>query len=124
MSSEVIASSPATELPQYGAPLALAGRILLSAIFLVSAVGKLAAPGGTIGYIAAAGLPLPTDAYAIAVLVELFGGRAVLAGYQTRISAAALTLFCIPWAFRFHARFWYQTPVAHFLHDTVLACGL
>src|SRR2546425_13366140 len=114
MTGEVIA---AKELPRGAALLALVGRILLSAIFLVSAVGKLAAPGGTIGYIAAAGLPLPTVAYAIAVLVELFGGLALIAGYQTRIAAAALALFCIAAALRFHANFGEQNQVADLLQD-------
>src|SRR2546425_10680832 len=121
MTGEVIA---AKELPRGAALLALVGRILLSAIFLVSAVGKLAAPSGTIGYIAAAGLPLPTLAYAIAVLVELLGGLALIAGYQTRIAAAALAVFCIAAAFGFHANFGDQNQFAHFLKNVALAGGL
>src|SRR4029453_11384993 len=54
-------------------PPPLAPRVLLAAIFLVSAFGKLAAPGPTQGYIASAGLPLPMLSYALAILVELCG---------------------------------------------------
>ena len=36
----------------FGAVIPLVGRVLVSAIFLASAIGKLHAPGDTIGYIA------------------------------------------------------------------------
>src|SRR6266487_3653284 len=109
---------------QYSAAVGLVGRILLSAIFLISAVGKLAAPSGTIGYIAAAGLPLPTLAYVLAVLIELLGGLALIAGYHTRIAAAALALFCVAAAFGFHGNFGEQNQFAHFLKNVALAGGL
>ena len=40
----------------FDAAIPFVGRALLSAIFLASVVGKLQAPAGTIGYIAAMGL--------------------------------------------------------------------
>lgn len=52
-------------------PLPFIGRILLAAIFLLSGLGKLADPNGTIGYIASAGLPLPMLAYVVALAVEV-----------------------------------------------------
>jgi len=64
------AASPAGLLP-------LVGRILIAAIFLLSGFSKLTAPAATIGYIASAGLPAPTLAYAVALAVEL-GGRGVV----------------------------------------------
>ncbi|HEX9432496.1 MAG TPA: DoxX family protein [Burkholderiales bacterium] len=109
---------------QYSDAVALAGRVLLSAIFLLSVMGKLAAPAGTIGYIAAAGLPLPQLAYALAVLIELGGGLALLAGYQTRIAAAALALFSVAAAFGFHANFGDQNQMVHFLKNLAIAGGL
>ena len=97
---------------------------LLSAIFLISVVGKLAAPAGTIGYIAAAGLPLPQVAYALAVAIELLGGLALVAGYQTRTAAAALAVFSIAAAFGFHGNLGDQNQFVHFLKNVAIAGGL
>src|SRR2546421_3835837 len=109
---------------QYSAALALVGRVLLSAIFLISVLGKLAAPAATIGYIGAAGLPLPQLAYALAVAIELLGGLALIAGYQTRIAAAALAVFCIAAAFGFHGNLGDQNQFVHFLKNVAIAGGL
>ena len=76
----------------FDAVIPFVGRVLLSAIFLASVVGKIQEPAGTIGYIASAGLPFPQLGYALAVLIELVGGLALLVGYRTRIAAGALAL--------------------------------
>src|SRR6476661_939523 len=81
------------------------GRLLLAAIFLLSGFGKLTAAAGTIGYIQSAGLPAPTLAYAIAVIVELGGGLLLVAGYQTRIVAGVMAVFTLATAFAFHSNF-------------------
>ena len=122
MSTEAIPVS--LDTGQYSAALALVGRILLSTIFLISAVGKLTAPAGTIGYIAAAGLPLPQLAYVLAVAIELLGGLALIAGYQTRIAAAALAVFCVAAAFGFHGNLGDQNQFVHFLKNLAIAGGL
>jgi putative oxidoreductase len=75
--------------------IALIGRLLMSAIFLMSGFHKLMAPSDTIGHIAADGLPVPPVAYVVAVLCEFGGGLALLLGWQTRLAAAALALFCL-----------------------------
>jgi putative oxidoreductase len=54
--------------------LPLLGRILIGAPFVMSGLGKLAAYGATVGYIAAMGLPVPPLAFVVAVLTELGGG--------------------------------------------------
>ena len=65
-----------------------AGRALIAGLFLFSGIGKLAAPDATIGYIAAAGLPFPTLAYAGAVAVEVIGAALLLIGYRVQLLAA------------------------------------
>ena len=82
--------------------LPLIGRVLLCFIFLMSGFGKLMNPAGTIGYIAHVGLPVPQAAYAVAVIVELGGGLALLFGVFTRWVALALGLFCLVTAFAVH----------------------
>ncbi len=75
--------------------LVLVGRILLSVIFILAGFGKLAAISGTAGYFASQGLPAPMVLAVLVGLLELVGGLAVLAGFQTRIAAYALALFCV-----------------------------
>jgi len=100
------------------------GRLLLSAIFLMSALGKIQAPAGTIGYIAAAGLPFPQAAYALAVLIELGGGLALLFGFRTRIAAGALAIFSLAAAAGFHSNLADMNQFIHFFKNVAIAGGL
>ncbi|HEY1181109.1 MAG TPA: DoxX family protein [Rhodocyclaceae bacterium] len=106
------------------ATVATAGRVLLATIFLLSGASKLAAPAGTIGYIAAAGLPFPEVAYAAAVFVEVVLASALILGYQTRIVAAAIAVFSLATAFGFHADFADQNQFIHFFKNVAIAGGL
>ena len=104
--------------------LALTGRILIAAIFILSGASKLADPAGTIGYIASAGLPLPQLAFAGAAAVELLGGVALVLGYRTRIVALALAVFSILAALTFHAALADQNQFIHFFKNIAMAGGL
>jgi putative oxidoreductase len=101
-----------------------AGRLLIGLPFAMSGVGKLAATGPTKHMIAAAGLPFPALALAIAIVVELGGGLALLAGYRTRIVAAVLAVFSIAAALSFHANFADQNQMIHFLKNVMITGGL
>ncbi len=90
-------------------PMALAGRILLGLIFVLSGLGKIAGFDGTVGYVASAGLPAPAVVAAITILVELGGGLALFAGFYTRQAALGLAVFTILAAFLFH-NFWAAPP--------------
>lgn len=83
-------------------PLSLAGRLLMAALFLPAGIGKLSGFAGTVGYIGSAGLPLPTIAAALAIVLEIGGGLALLAGFGTRIAALALALFTLVASLFFH----------------------
>ena len=104
--------------------LPLIGRVLMAAIFLISAFGKLAAPTGTIGYIASVGLPAPTLAYAAALAAELGGGLLLVLGYRTRLVAAALAVFSVVSAVFFHSALADQNQMFHFLKNIAMAGGL
>lgn len=84
-------------------PLALAGRLLLASLFLPAGIGKLTGFAGTVSYISSAGLPAPTLAAAAALIVEIGGGAALIAGAGTRIAALVLALFTLVASFVFHA---------------------
>lgn len=100
------------------------GRILLATIFLLSGLSKLAAPAGTIGYIASAGLPFPELAYAGAVFVEVAVAIALIAGYQTRVAAAVIAVFSLVTAFGFHFNLADQNQFIHFFKNVAIAGGL
>ena len=85
--------------------LALIGRILIAYLFIPAGFGKLMGFAGTVGYITSAGLPLPQVAAAIAIIVELGFGIALVVGFQTRLVALGLALFTVATALFFH-KYW------------------
>jgi putative oxidoreductase len=100
------------------------GRVLLAAIFLLSGVGKLLDPAGTIGYINAVSLPLPQVGYALAVIVEIGAGLLLIAGYQTRVAALSLAAFTLLAAVFFHNAFTDQNQFIHFMKNVAIVGGL
>jgi putative oxidoreductase len=88
---------------------ALLGRVLLAAMFVISSYGKITGFDGTVGYIAGKGLPLPQVLAAIAILIELGAGLAVLFGWKTRWAALAFVVFLIVITPIFHA-YWASPP--------------
>lgn len=106
------------------AALPLIGRIAIAAIFVLSGVSKLAAPAATIGYIQSVGLPLPQVGFAIALIVELLGGVALILGYRTRLVAAVLAVFSIATALAFHNALGDQNQFIHFFKNIAIAGGL
>ena len=103
---------------------ALSGRLLLSAIFLLSGISKISAPAGMIGYIESVGLPFPSLALALAILTEVVGGIALILGYRTRLVAAGLAVFSIATALVFHNQLGDQNQFIHFFKNLAMAGGL
>ncbi len=83
--------------------LLLIARILLSFMFIYAGFGKLMDASGTAGMIAGAGLPAATALAYLAGLFEFLAGLALLAGFQTKIAAWALALFCVFTGLMFHS---------------------
>ena len=84
-------------------PLALVGRILIALLFIPAGFGKISGFAGTVGYATSVGMPMPTVAVAVGLLIELLGGLALLFGLGTRIAALALAVFTLAASFFFHA---------------------
>ena len=116
--------APAEGARSYSNALALTGRVLLAAIFLLSGFGKVVQPGPMIAYIGAAGLPYPKLALAGSALVELLGGAALVLGYRTRVAAIVLALFSLVTALTFHSAFGDQNQFIHFFKNVAMAGGL
>ena len=98
-----------------------AARLLLSALFIVGGIGKLADVQGFAGYLAMGGLP----AFLAwpAVLFEIAVGVAMILGFQTRIMALLAAAFCLVTAALYHSNFGDQTQMIMFLKNLGLAGG-
>jgi putative oxidoreductase len=83
--------------------LNLTARILFVVMFLPAGIGKLSGFAGTVGYIASVGLPFPSVGAALALVVEIGGSLALLAGFGTRIAALVLAVFTFFASIFFHA---------------------
>lgn len=85
--------------------LSLAARLLFVVLFLPAGISKVTGFAGTVGYISSVGLPMPTVGAALALVVEIVGSLALLAGYGTRLAALVLAAFTLVASVFFHA-FW------------------
>ncbi|MDR7378389.1 putative oxidoreductase [Rhodoferax ferrireducens] len=86
-------------------PLSLLGRLLLAVLFLPAGISKITGFAGTVGYIGSVGLPFPTLGAALAIVVEVGGGLALIFGLGTRWAALVLAAFTLAASIFFHA-FW------------------
>jgi putative oxidoreductase len=104
--------------------LSLLARLLMSAIFILSGIGKIAVPAATMGYIAAMGLPFPELALGGAIAVEVGGGLLLAFGFQTRLVALALAAFSVVTGLIFHSAIADQNQMIHLLKNFAMAGGL
>ena len=79
-----------------GSFVTLVGRVLLSAIFILSGLNKIVGFSHTTEYMAAHGVPMPALWLLPAILLELAGGVSLLVGYYTRLGAVLLLVFLVP----------------------------
>lgn len=104
--------------------LPLAARILMAAIFVLSGIGKITNPAGTIGYISAMGLPFPELGLAAAIGIEVVGGLLLVAGLYTRPVALVLAAFSIVTGLIFHSAIADQNQMIHLMKNFAMAGGL
>ena len=97
--------------------LDLLGRILISALFLISAYNKIFSIEGTMGWMEGFGVPgfLLYPAIALEIILPLF----VIIGYNAKLSAGLLAIFCVATAFLFHFDFSEQMQIVSFLKNIV-----
>ncbi|HTV59555.1 MAG TPA: DoxX family protein [Verrucomicrobiae bacterium] len=107
----------------------LAGRTLMSLIFLFSGIGKVMAYSTIVRFAAMKHLPLAPVAIAVAAVIEILGGLAILTGFHTRIVGWILFLYLIPTTVIFH-NFWAMQGMermdnqAHFMKNLAIMGGL
>jgi putative oxidoreductase len=99
----------------------LIGRILISALFLISAYDKIFSIHGSMSWMEGFGIPgfLIYPVIALEIILPL----CVVIGYQARIAAGLLAIFCLTTAFIFHLDFIDPMQKISFLKNIGLAGG-
>ncbi len=99
----------------------LIGRILISALFLISAFNKIFNLEGSMSWMEGFGVP----GFLIfpAIVIEIILPILVIVGFQARIASGILALFCLATAFLFHFDFSDQSQFVSFLKNVGLAGG-
>lgn len=106
------------KLQQLSTPI---GRLFLSMIFIFSGFTKITGYAATQGYMESMGVPgmlLP-----LVIALELFGGIAILIGFQARLIALLFVGFNIVSALLFH-QFWIdESQMNPFMKNIAIAGG-
>ena len=99
----------------------LIGRILISALFLISAYDKIFSINGSMSWMEGFGVPgfLLYPVIALEIILPL----CIVIGYQARIAAGLLSIFCLATAFTFHLDFIDPMQKISFLKNLGLAGG-
>jgi putative oxidoreductase len=103
--------------------IALAGRILMSVIFIHGGILKAAEPTATMAYLGKLGLPLPGAAYALTLVIEIGVGVLFLVGFRARLTALILGVWCIATAMAAHYHPNDAGQMIHFMKNVCMAGG-
>lgn len=100
----------------------LVARILIAVLFIMAGVGKLGDVAGFTGFMVSGGIPAifawPT------IALEILGGIALIAGFQTRIVALALAGFTLLAGLLYHFDPADQMQMTSFLKNVAITGGL
>lgn len=114
------------------AHLSWISRLLLSIIFILSGLMKIAGFAGTSGLLASLGWPAPGLWVTLAILFEVLGGLALLFGFKVRLASLALIVFTLAATIFVHGAFLSQAKdqmgkqdqMAHILKNVAIIGGL
>ena len=107
----------------------LAGRIFITAIFLISGYHKITGFSAVSGMMAKAGMPMADFLLVGAIVCEIGGALMVLLGWNACLGALLLIAFTVPATLMFH-NFWaveaaqYQNQFNHFMKNVAIVGGL
>ena len=104
------------------ASAALLGRLLLAALFILEGWSKVRGYAPAVAYMQH--FSVPGQLLPLAIALELGGGLLLAIGWQTRLVAPALAVFCVFAAALFHNDFASRNEVIHFEKDLAIAGGL
>ncbi|MEQ1710175.1 MAG: DoxX family protein [Hyphomicrobium sp.] len=100
---------------------AMLGRVMLVAIFLIEGWSKISFYAPSAAYMDKFGVPgllLPA-----AIAIEIGGALLIAIGWQTRLAALALAVFCVVVAVLFHGALAPKNTALHFWKDIAIAGG-
>ena len=99
----------------------LIGRILISALFLLSAYDKIFSIDGSMSWMEGFGVPgfLLYPVIALEIILPL----CIIIGFQARVAAGLLAIFCLATAIIFHLDFVDPVQKVSFLKNLGLAGG-
>lgn len=103
--------------------VAVVGRVLLALMFVMAGFSKFGDLGGTAGYIASQGLPLPGVLAFLTAALEVVGGLALIVGFQARFAALALAVFTLVASVIFH-NFWAMPADQQFMQQLMFMKNL
>jgi len=104
------------------ASAALVGRLLLASLFVLEGWSKIRGYGPAVAYMER--FSVPSALLPLVILVELGGGLLLAVGWQARLAALALAIFCILTAVLFHANVADRNQLLHLEKDLAIAGGL
>jgi putative oxidoreductase len=111
---------------QYGP---LVGRVLITAIFLISGYHKIVGFSAVSGMMAKMGMPMADLLLVGAIVCEFGGALMVLLGWNACLGALLLIVFTVPATLIFH-NFWavdpaqYQNQFNHFMKNLAIIGAL
>jgi putative oxidoreductase len=100
----------------------LTARLLLAWLFVHEGVSLVVNFDAAASGMAKMGVPAPLLVATIAL--QLLGGMAIAIGWQARLGAAGLGLFCLATAVLFHQNFANRNELLHFEKDLAIAGGM
>ncbi|WP_192248708.1 DoxX family protein [Mesorhizobium caraganae] len=100
----------------------LAGRLLLSVLFLHEGLTLATHFDAAAKAMAAQGIGLPL--FVATLALQLGGGLSIASGLLTRLGAIGLGLFCLATATLFHTNLASQNELLHFEKDLAIAGGM
>jgi putative oxidoreductase len=97
------------------------GRLLISFMFLMSGLNKVANYTNTSGWMESMGVS--SSILPLVILLEIIGALAIIVGWQTKITAFLLAGFSIISALIFHSDFSIQVEMIMFMKNIAIAGG-
>lgn len=118
-----MASAVDTHASKYGDIALLIGRILIGALFLIAAYNKAKGYSGSLGYFGKLGVPAPSVLLPLTIAFEVAAGILLIIGYQARLAALAIALFCIATALIAHTNIADGNQFNHLLKNLAVTGG-
>jgi putative oxidoreductase len=115
-------SAPGNHVAKFDDVVLLASRLLLAWLFVhesIALASNFDLAAGSMGK-----LGVPPSLLIATIALQLSAGVAIAVGWQARLGAAALGLFCLATAILFHMNFGNRNELLHFEKDLAIAGGM